>query len=80
MGSGVTIEAQDDEIQDALLAVEEGEIGLAELALKLAEGVTLIVTFGDGSTYTYENVPVEIAVQCVIDGGSAYNSLLRGKY
>ena len=80
MGSGVTIEAQDEEIQDALLAVEEGEIGLAELALKLAQGVTLVVTFGDGSTYTYENVPVEIAAQCVIDGGSAYNSLLRGRY
>ena len=80
MGSGVTIEAQDDEIQDALELVVEGEIGLAELALKLAEGVTLTVTFGDGSTYTYENVPVEIAVQCLTDGGSAYNSLLRGKY
>ena len=80
MGSGVTIEAQDDEIQDALEAIVDGEIGLAELALKLAEGVTLTVTFGDGGTYTYENVPVEIAVQCLTDGGSAYNSLLRGKY
>ncbi len=80
MGSGVTIEAQDDEIQDALEAVVDGEIGLAELALKLAEGVTLVVTFGDGSTYTYEHVPVEVAVQCLTDGGSAYNSLLRGKY
>ena len=80
MGSGVTIEAQDDGIQDALLAVVDGEIGLAELALKLAQGVTLVVTFGDGGTYTYENVPVEIAVQCLTDGGSAYNSLLRGKY
>ena len=80
MGSGVTIEARDDGIQDALLAVVDGEIGLAELALKLAQGVTLVVTFGDGSTYTYENVPVEVAVQCLTDGGSAYNSLLRGKY
>ena len=80
MGSGVTIEAQDEEIQDALEAVVGGEIGLAEVALKLAEGVTLVVTFGDGRTYTYENVPVEVAVQCLTDGGSAYNSLLRGKY
>ena len=80
MGSGVIIEAQDDETQDALVAVVDGEIGLAELAMKLAEGVTLVVSFGDGSTFTYENVPVEIAVQCLTDGGSAYNSLLRGKY
>ena len=80
MGSGVTIEPQDEEIQGALEAVVDGEIGLAQLALELAKGVSLVVTFGDGTTYSYENVPVEIAVQCLTDGGSAYNSLLRGKY
>jgi hypothetical protein len=74
----ISIEADEsEEIIEALEAASAGEVAPAVLVEELAEGVTLIVTFGDGSSYKYFNVPADDAISLLSDS-SGYNHLLRG--
>jgi hypothetical protein len=77
MGRGISISAEDDDVAEALEAVVTGELTAVELAAELAEGVTLIVSFGDGSSYRYFHVPVDDAASLIDDPGG-YNERLRG--
>lgn len=81
MGSGLRVEVDGAEeagqVAELLAAVETGDL---EAAALLAEAgmttVNITVTFGDGGSYEYPNVPVDVAARVAADH-SLYNSLLR---
>ena len=69
---------ESDEVKAALEAAAGGEYELGKLVVEVAEGVTLVISFSDGESYTYSGVPADDAARIIADP-SLYNSLLRGQ-